>query len=260
MRRIYKLPDVVSISIRKNIPKNYIKLLQEYNKGIQNISETLSKRMDGFIKTIAPFNYGDLGGLHGRLKYDIDVEYKDVAHDDRQQMIKASVNSEVPEKAYVQEFGYINPTETSRKIWKAPFKPNPKRKKEYAGKPGNRIKGLGYLRVGMVLAAKSLTTDSPTIFSKPPVEQVRNYKNAVKTSLNYIVRKYTLAFAKGNKSGLPRYVTNRVQFPEESLVSKFTSNLRVEKVNLPLMLDLSLLGARGRYGSKVKGIGSKYRV
>ena len=260
MRGLYKLPDIVTISIRKNVPRDSFKILQEYSKGINNISKTLAKRMDGYIKTIAPFNYGDLGGINGRLKYEIDVEYDEARGYVDSEMIKVSVNSEVPEKAYVQEFGYINPKESAQKLWKAPFKPNPKRKREYAGKPGSRIKGLGYLRVGMVLAAESLRTDSPTIFNKPAVDKVRNFKKVVRGSVDFWVKKYTLAFAKGNKSGIPRYITNKVKFPEQSLVSKYTSNIKEERVRIPLLLDMSLLGAIGRYGNKVMGIGSKYRV
>lgn len=268
MRRMYKLPDVVTVAIRKNIPRDSLKLLEEYNKGINNIAKTLAKRMDGYIKTIAPFNYGDMGGDKGRLKNDIsvkDTELSSLGGYGTFTAIKAEVNTESRVKAIVQEFGYpkgVNQLgdDNNALHWNPPYKPNPKRKKQYAGMPGGRIKGLGYMRVGTVLAAKSLTTDRPSIFNKPSVNEVRDFKNVVSDMVNRMVTKYTLAFAKGNKSGLPKYITNKVQFPEQALVSKYTSNLKAAKVRFPLILQVT--DEDGGYVKKsgTRAVGGRYRV
>lgn len=268
MRRLYKFPDVVSVAIRKKVPKDALNLLNEYNKGINNIAKTLAKRMDGYIKTIAPFNYGDMGGDKGRLKNDINVEAKELNSFGGMATftaIKAEVNSQSRVKAIVQEFGYPKGAaqlgdDSNALQWNPPYKPNPKRKKQYASMPGGRIKGLGYMRVGTVLAANSLRTDKPTIFNKPPINDVRNFKNVVTSMVNSMVAKYTLAFAKGNKSGVPKYITNKVQFPEQSLVSKYTSNLKAERVSFPLLLQVT--DEDGGYVRKsgTSRVGGRYRV
>jgi hypothetical protein len=202
---------------------------------------------------VAPFNYGDLGGRHGRLKNDISYEY-----DEKEMLGTVTVNSSLPVKAVVQEFGYPKDMKKGASIldwddttsrWNAPYKPNPKRKPQYSGVPGGKIKGLGYLRVGAVLAANSLLSDKPSIptYSKPTKSDVDQFKKIVASRYIQAVRKFTLAYGKANRSGLPKYMTNNIKFPEQAVLSKYVSNIKINelKVRVPLKLDVRGIQDKG---------------
>jgi hypothetical protein len=249
-----RLPEVIRIAIRKADPTNSLKFFDEYQKGINNIAKMLGKRTQGYVQSIAPYNYGDLGGEHGRLKNDIET---DISENLGEVSIDTRVNSQLPVKAIVQEFGYPKDMKKGTSIlewddtvarWRAPYKPNPKRKSQYSGHPAGRIKGLGYLRVGAFMAGESLLTDKPTIGKKPTPQDVRDYRKNIQSRFNQLVKKYTLAFAKGNKGSVPNYVFNKVKLPEQGFVSKYTSNLNSNIAKVPLNLIIS----ESRFDNNVK--------
>jgi hypothetical protein len=242
---LIKTPALITVGIKRNFGlKELSKYLDEYQKGIKNISRTFTKRAGSYAQAIAPFNYGDMGGVHGRLKSDISYNY-----DEGEEQGTVTVDSLKPVKAIVQEFGYpksrrntgILAWENALSRWDAPYKPNPKRKAYYRASPAGRIRGLGYLRVGTYLAAESLLTDKPFLDGTPPsMSEVKAFQKNVVSRFLQIARKYTIAYGKGSKQGLPKYVTNKVQFPEKALISKYTSNIKMGEIKYRVPIKLAV--------------------
>jgi hypothetical protein len=142
-----------------------------------------------------------------------------------------------------QEFGYT----ASIAFWKGPYKPNPKRKSQYAGTPAGRIKGVGFVRAGIVLASSSLLKDKVDYYRGPKMAEVRDYKAVVKDDVKRAIAKYTLAFSKSRKAGIPSYMLNKVQLPETAVGSKFTSTYfpgvaKLDKLAIRLPISASFQG------------------
>lgn len=142
-------------------------------------------------------------------------------------------------KAIVQEFGY-----EYENYW-GPYPPNPKRKPHYSGTAAGRIRGLGYLRVAMIIAADSLNSDkgdsagSISYVSVPSRSDVRNYQQVVERRLTQVISKFLTAYAKGNLTTLPGYYQNKVAVPTDT-ISKYASsfgNVQSLKINVPIKIE-----------------------
>lgn len=152
----------------------------------------------------------------------------------------AGLEEDTEVKAVMQEFGY--PQEN---YW-GPYAPNPKRKPYYSGTAAGRIKGLGYLRVAMIIAADSLNNDngkgsasSISYTSVPSRADVRNYQQVVERRLTQVISKFLTAYAKGNLATLPGYYQNKVQAPVDT-ISKYASsfgNIQSLKINVPVRIE-----------------------
>lgn len=240
------IPPKLEIAITKSTinPKFYI---DQYFKGVDNIVKKFGARASKAIIIIAPFNYGDRG-FTSAAGYDYRGEMLkqsiETYHDEDGLVV--NVENDSP-KAIVQEFGY----KEKNPLWKAPYRPNPKRKKEYAGKPGSRIKGVGYLRVGILLAADAMLSDRFNLDKSPPIGRVNDYRKEVTARLQQAVAKFTLAYSKNQKTLVPSYMSKQVVFPNEPVVSKFTSRIgSFSKVKIPIRagIDDSILYSRRPLG------------
>lgn len=140
-------------------------------------------------------------------------------------------------RANMQEFGY--PYKTSR--W-GPYKPNPH--------PPKGPQGKGYLRLGQVLAAKSLTKDSISYSVNITDQEVIRYEKTVETEL---IKTYTKLLAKFlRKQKLPAYFKNidtlkqKAPIPERALAYGNVTNINLD---LPLQFpsnDYSFLEDNGK--------------
>lgn len=138
-------------------------------------------------------------------------------------------------RANMQEFGYPYRT----KKW-GPYKPNPG--------PPKGAAGLGYLRYGQVLAAKSLTKDYITYDVAVTDAEVVNYE---KTIENEMVKAYTIILAKFlRKQKLPLYykgidtLKQKAPIPERAKAYGNVTNLN---------LDIDLAFPRNPYSNLESG-------
>lgn len=206
------------ITTTTNFPENQ-RIIDNYAKGVKRIIQVFGQRAGDAIIAIAPDNRGPTfrrkpKSNFTKLAYGISTSYGEDG-------FKASVSSSTGPKALMQEYGYPY----DEPFWKAPYKPNPKRKNYYGGTIAGGIKGVGYLRAGIYVAAESLLHDDINYRTKVTSSQVVNFNSNAADRFKQILEKYTLAYFKGNSSGLPAYIKEVVEFPEVSLVSKFTSRL-----------------------------------
>lgn len=247
------IPPKLEIAITKSTinPKFYI---DQYFKGVDNIVKKFGARAGRAIILIAPFNYGDRG-LNSPAGYDY-----------RGKTIKQSIETEYDEngffvnvdndspKAIVQEFGY----KEENPLWKAPYRPNPKRKKEYAGKPGARIKGVGYLRVGILLAADAMLSDRFNPDKSPPIGRVNDYRKEVKARLQQAVAKFTLAYSKSQKTLVPAYMSKQVVFPREPVISKFASRVgSFSALKIPIKTGIDEISLYSQLPLRVRSFASR---
>lgn len=144
-------------------------------------------------------------------------------------------------KALMQEFGY--PYDN----WYGPYDPNP-------NSPKSRFRGLGYLRVGLIVAARSLDSDRIDYnLVNVSKADVKNYERYVSTTLNRIVQSFALRFARGELNKLPKYYSRKVKAPTQTVapnVSRFGS-FKGLKVSIPLSVDI---GKRSVTGMQLQGI------
>lgn len=209
------------ITTTTNFSENQ-QIIDNYTKGVRRIIQVFGQRASDSIITIAPDNRPVRGSKYRRekrpkytkLAVGINARYGDDG-------FKVSVSSSTGPKALMQEYGYPYEEE----FWRAPYKPNPKRKNYYGGTVAGGIKGVGYLRAGIYVAAESLLHDDINYRIKVTPSHVVNFNSNAADRFRQILEKYTLGYFKGNKSGLPVYIREVVDFPEVSLVSKFTSRL-----------------------------------
>lgn len=209
------------ITTTNNFAENQ-RIIDNYAKGVQRIIQVFGQRASDAIITIAPDNRVMRGVKYRREKRN---KYSKLANSISTRYgtdgFEVKVSSSTGPKALMQEYGY--PYEED--FWKAPYKPNPKRKDYYAGTIGGTIKGVGYLRAGVYLAGESLLSDRINYNTKVTSSQVVNFNSNAADRFKQILEKYTLAYFKGKSSGMPAYIKEVVEFPEVSLVSKFTSRL-----------------------------------
>ena len=93
-----------------------------------------------------------------------------------------------------------------------PYPPNPKNSKRYRGLENASIRGVGYLRAGLVAASKTLAFGNAgpanryKAFRLPYVSKadVVNYQNIVKDNIALTIQKFVIEYAKGkvNFSGV----------------------------------------------------------
>lgn len=144
-------------------------------------------------------------------------------------------------KAVVQEFGY--PYDN----WYGPYDPNP-------NSPQPKFKGLGYLRVGLIVAARSLDSNSIDYnLVNVSKQDVTNYERYVSKTLNRIVQSFALRFARGELNKLPTYYSSKVKAPTQTVasnVSRFGS-FKGLQLSIPLSVDI---GTRSTDGKQFKGV------
>lgn len=135
-------------------------------------------------------------------------------------------------KAVMQEFGY--PYDN----WYGPYEPNPTPSKNPSAR---RLKGLGYLRVSMIIAARNLNIDLFDINVNVTKSDVVNYEKRVTDSLNSTLRNFAQQFARGDLRKLPKWYKSKVQLPPERVeanVSRF-GTFKGLKLNIPLAVDIN---------------------
>lgn len=132
-------------------------------------------------------------------------------------------------KALMQEYGY--PYDN----WYGPYDPNP-------NSPLPQFKGLGYLRISLIVAARSLDKNAVDLVAVgASKDMIKNYQRVVSASLNRVLQGFALRFATGNLSKLPAYYANKVKAPRETVpsnVSRFGS-FKGLRVNIPLAVEIN---------------------
>lgn len=125
-------------------------------------------------------------------------------------------------RANMQEFGYPYKT----RIW-GPYKPNPKAPKG--------PKGLGYLRLGQVLAAKSLLKDYVDYSVSVSAQEVIYYEKTIENEMSRAYTKLLAKYLRGQK--LPPYykgidkIKQKAPIPERALAYGSVTNINID---LPL--------------------------
>lgn len=253
------LPLNISISSSGKDAQKSLTLIEGFIKTLPVIVNELARRSLAAAREIAPYNNSSYerysknfskpegksryasGGYRlenatgGELKSSIYLKKSDSGFS----LGTAGLDSEGEIKAVMQEFGY--PYEN---YWGA-YPPNPKRKPYYSGTPAGRIRGVGYLRAGMLIAADSLNTDkgssssSISYVSVPSRSDIRNYEQVIERRLTQVISKFLTAYAKGNLTSLPGYYQNKVAVPTDT-ISKYASSfgkIQSLKINLPLRIE-----------------------
>jgi hypothetical protein len=149
-------------------------------------------------------------------------------------------------RANMQEFGYPYKT----KYW-GPYKPNPNAKKGPEGK--------GYLRLGQVLAAKSLRKDSVDYSVNVTDQEVIRYEKTIESEMVKAYTKLLAKYLRGQK--LPAYyrgidkLKQKAPIPERALAYGNVTNIN---------LDVPLRFPETNYswmslGDKLKGVTNSLR-
>lgn len=248
------LPLKVSISSSSKDAAKTLSILSGFIQTLPIIVNELASRAQIAAKEIAPYNNISFSPTHqgtrktryarggftdskmggGDLKRSIRV----TSTDDGLSMKSGGSGEDDEIKAVMQEFGY--PTQN---YW-GPYPPNPKRKPYYSGTTAGRVKGLGYLRVALIMAADSLNTGSNkdassiSYYMAPSRSDIRNYEQVVERRLRQVISKFLLAYAKGNKTSLPSYYSSKVQVPTDTIsqyASKF-GNVTSLQINVPVRI------------------------
>jgi hypothetical protein len=212
------------ITTTTNFTQNQ-RIIDNYAKGVKRIIQVFGQRASETIIQIAPDNRNQEQSKGSNYRKTKRSKYSKLADSIYTKYgtdgFEVDVRSSTGPKALMQEYGY--PYEDP--FWKAPYRPNPKRKEYYAGTLGGNIKNVGYLRAGVYIAGESLLSDRINYSTKVTASQVVNFNSNAADRFKQILEKYTLAYFKGKSAGLPAYIREVVEFPEVSLVSKFTSRL-----------------------------------
>lgn len=149
-------------------------------------------------------------------------------------------------KVIMQEYGYpydtrelITPdedgdestTEMPRLVGFKPYPPNPKNAKNYNNFPNSKIKGIGYLRAGLVAASKyflyksfhpdSILNNVSTEYPMVNRREVLNYQAEVTYNLTVGIQRFITDYAKGKITSLSsdgttynkKGIDNRVGIP-----------------------------------------------
>jgi len=144
-------------------------------------------------------------------------------------------------KAIMQEFGY--PYDN----WYGPYEPNP-------NSPKPKFRGLGYLRVGLIVAARSLESNSIDYnLVNVSKQDVKSYERYVSKTLNRVIQNFALRFARGELNKLPKYYSDKIKAPTQTVasnVSRFGS-FKGLRISIPLSVDI---GNRSVDGRQFKGV------
>lgn len=200
-----------------------LRILQQFVNSVPVIVEEFAERAYLTAVEIAPFgsntaedqygNFYTMGSRKTPLKqtivYNMDSPYGFSLETD-------SMNRDSNIKSVMQEYGY--PYDTA---W-GPYPPNPKNSKRYRGTPTGKVKGLGYLRIGLIYASSSLNKDKVDYFKTYSPADVQNYNAIVEKNLKRVLTILSTGFATGKTQSLPRWYTQKVKLPTET-ISKFTS-------------------------------------
>jgi hypothetical protein len=144
-------------------------------------------------------------------------------------------------RANMQEFGY--PYKTT--YW-GPYKPNPNAKKGPEGK--------GYLRLGQVLAAKSLTKDSVNYNVNVTDAEVVRYEKTIEAEMVKAYTKLLAKYLRGQK--LPAYykgidkLKQKAPIPDRALAYGNVTNINID---LPLQFPENPYSWMN-LGNKLKGV------
>jgi hypothetical protein len=206
----------LGISIKyaaKNAERN-LNIIQNFVKVIPEVIKLLAQKSAQTAREIAPFR----------------------SRRDLQNSISAKANkggfelqanpSRNPVKAFMQEYGY--PYEN---YW-GPYPPNPKRTYtitkdangddrrpkydagKYRGTLAAKIKGVGYLRAGIIVASNAIA-EGKTTYSQISKSDVSNYNKIAQANIVKALKSMLLNYAKGRTSSSNIY-TNKIlmQLPE----------------------------------------------
>jgi hypothetical protein len=143
-------------------------------------------------------------------------------------------------KALMQEFGY--PYDN----WYGPYKPNP-------NSPVSRFKGLGYIRIGLIAIARSLDKEVTDYNVSASEGSIKNYEKIVNQSLNRILQKFALRFARGELNKLPSYYSNKVKVPREIVAPNVSKFGTFKGLNLKIPLYVQI-GNRLVNGLQLQGV------
>jgi hypothetical protein len=223
-------------------------IMQQFLKTIPIIMQEFADRADAEIKQIVPQKSEEFVDKKGKsrkknkrlglpLRKTISVSnFSDTGFE-----VRAGDTGITGVKALMQEFGY--PYDN----WYGPYDPNP-------NSPIPRFKGLGYLRVGLIAIARSLDAEQTDYAVSASQSSIKNYERVVNQSLNSILQKFALRFARGELDKLPKYYRNKVKAPTETVapnVSRF-GTFKGLNLRIPLYVELN---NRVVDGLQLKGIG-----
>jgi hypothetical protein len=236
------IPIGISIAPSKGSKSETLKGIadiESFMKNMPKIINQFGKRAEKASKHIAPVK---TGGLRNSIKAEIDIfgvgltvspndyleESMEWNNSDEFDNPKKSIPVGNPVRGIMQEFGYPYDYD----YWHAPYAPNPK-----GGKAG--IKGLGYMRIAYVIAARSLHTDNIAyglngINRQSVIGYVRSTEKEFSASMQKLLVKYV------QRKNLPRYLSTKStpQAPFKLDLGKKISYGVIKDISLNLPLNI----------------------
>jgi hypothetical protein len=262
----------LSISVKyaaKNAERN-LNIIQNFIKVIPEVIRLLSQKSVQTAREIAPF----------RSRRDLQNSIS--ARTSKSGFELQANPSRNPVKAFMQEYGY-----PYHNYW-GPYPPNPKtnyvitkdangdyRKPKYdigkyKGTLAGRIKGVGYLRAGIIVASNAIS-EGKTTYAALSKSDVVNYNKIAQTNIVKALKSMLLSYAKGRTSS-PNIYTNKIlmQLPplEETIgesrksFGRFSQGdvvipMRVRKLNF---IELPQNPSEAIYGGKSPRYGGTFLI
>lgn len=243
----------LTVTSRTNNAERNLRIMQEFLKTIPVIMQEFADRSAASIKTIAPEQKHKFIDKSGKRKsknlrtgQSIKNSIRVSEYSGDGFTVSAGGTGRSGVKAVMQEFGY--PYDN----WYGPYEPNPRAKYP-------KFRGLGYIRVGLIVAARSLMnesinyTDDVNYNISVSKSNIKNYERDISRSVNTTIQKFALRFARGDLKKLPKYYSNKVKIPTETVsqnVSRFGS-FRGLQIKIPLSV---YIGDRYSNGLQFKGV------